>query len=139
MALRCACFVLRHSALLRTRPRWTSTAPDNETWSNRLRRLATTYGPLALGFHIGVEVLVFGGFYYGVTHDLDVPVLLAKVENLTGWAVPISPQASNLLVAYLLTTSLTGFPRTVLTVVATPWIAKRLGWKPMVPPRRPRA
>lgn len=82
--------------------------------------------------------VVLGGFYYAVTHDLDVASLLAYVEDLTGWRVPISPEASQFLVAYLLTTSLTGFPRTVLTVVATPYIARGLGWKSMMPTRRVR-
>lgn len=94
-----------------------------------MKNIAKRYGPVAIGFHLSVEAAVLGGFYFAVTHDLDVPALLDKVEGYTGMHVPISPTASNLLVAFLLTTSLTGLPRTILTVVATPWIARWIGWK----------
>ena len=63
---------------------------------------------------------------------MDVEALLAAFEQYTGLSTQgaISPGASSLLIAYCLTITLTGIPRTVLTLFATPWLAKRLGWRP---------
>mmetsp|Transcript_634 Transcript_634/g.811 ORF Transcript_634/g.811 Transcript_634/m.811 type:complete len:175 (+) Transcript_634:57-581(+) len=98
-------------------------------WTNRFKHLVSTYGPLALGFHFGVEAIVLGGFYWGVSNGLiDIKSLLDHFQSVTGTNVPIPGTASNILVSYILTTSLTGFPRTILTVVATPWLARRFGW-----------
>jgi hypothetical protein len=60
-----------------------------------------------------------------VENGLDVGSLLASVCEYTGYQIPVSPGTSAIAMAYLLTVSLTGFPRTVLTVVATPAIARR--------------
>jgi len=111
-----------------------SESSSSESWGARLRRLAATYGPLAIGVHLSVEAVVLGGFYWSLGNGLDVDVLAAEVEAATGFKVPLSPTASRALAAYVLTTTLTGFPRTILTVVATPWLAKRIGWKGF-PPR----
>jgi hypothetical protein len=35
-------------------------------WSQRMSRLVKVYGPVALGFHFGIEAVVFGGFYLAV-------------------------------------------------------------------------
>ena len=42
----------------------------------------------------------------------------------------VSPGAGSLVVAYALTVALTGIPRTFLTIAATPYIARKLGWRP---------
>ena len=107
---------------------------EDESWMSRLRGIAVTYGPLAIGFHLSVEAVVFGGFYTALGQGLDVTALLDKVEDFTGFQIPISPTASRAIAALGLTTSLTGFPRTVLTVLATPWLARRLGWNPKKKP-----
>ncbi|KAJ1452276.1 hypothetical protein M885DRAFT_620087 [Pelagophyceae sp. CCMP2097] len=109
-------------------------------WSQRMSRLVKVYGPVALGFHFGIEAVVFGGFYLAVENGLDVGSLLASVCEYTGYQIPVSPGTSAIAMAYLLTVSLTGFPRTVLTVVATPAIARRLGWSAKkLPPAPPAA
>ena len=42
----------------------------------------------------------------------------------------VSSGAGTLGVAYALTVALTGIPRTFLTIAATPYIARKLGWRP---------
>ena len=68
---------------------------------------------------------------------MDVEALLAAFEQYTGLSTQgasgngvVGAAASSLLIAYCLTITLTGIPRTVLTLFATPWLAKRLGWRP---------
>ena len=100
--------------------------------SERMKRLVSAYGPLALGFHVTTEVVVCGLFYVAVDHGLDVGALLRYVEALTGMDTShvVSPGAGSLVVAYALTVALTGIPRTFLTIAATPYIARKLGWRP---------
>ena len=100
--------------------------------SERMKRLVSAYGPLALGFHVTTEVVVCGLFYVAVDHGLDVGALLSYVEALTGMDTShvVSPGAGSLVVAYALTVALTGIPRTFLTIAATPYIARKLGWRP---------
>lgn len=107
-------------------------AERNLSYSEQLKRLLYAYGPLALGFHIGVEVVVLGGFYYAVSTGMDVAALLSMFHDATGLDTSdvLTPGASSLLIAYGLTITLTGIPRTVLTLVCTPLIARRLGWRP---------
>ena len=107
-------------------------AERNLSYSEQLKRLLYAYGPLALGFHIGVEVIVLGGFYYAVSTGMDVAALLSIFHEATGLDTSdvLTPGASSLLIAYGLTITLTGIPRTVLTLVCTPLIARRLGWRP---------
>ena len=104
----------------------------NLSYSEQLKRLLYAYGPLALGFHIGVEVVVLGGFYYAVSTGMDVAALLSMFHEATGLDTSdvLTPGASSLLIAYGLTITLTGIPRTVLTLVCTPLVARRLGWRP---------
>ena len=105
---------------------------DDLSYAEKLKRLVYAYGPLALGFHFGVEAVAIGLFYVAVREGMDVEALLAAFEQYTGLSTQgaISPGASSLLIAYCLTITLTGIPRTVLTLFATPWLAKRLGWRP---------
>ena len=100
--------------------------------SERMKRLVSAYGPLALGFHVTTEVVVCGLFYLAVDHGMDVAALLSYVEALTGMDTShvVSPGAGSLVVAYALTVALTGIPRTFLTIAATPYIARKLGWRP---------
>ena len=107
-------------------------AERNLSYSEQLKRLLYAYGPLALGFHIGVEVIVLGGFYYAVSTGMDVAALLSMFHEATGLDTSdvLTPGASSLLIAYGLTITLTGIPRTLLTLVCTPLIARRLGWRP---------
>ena len=100
--------------------------------SERMKRLVSAYGPLALGFHVTTEVVVCGLFYVAVDHGMDVAALLSYVEALTGMDTShvVSPGAGSLVVAYALTVALTGIPRTFLTIAATPYIARKLGWRP---------
>ena len=107
-------------------------AERNLSYSEQLKRLLYAYGPLALGFHIGVEVVVLGGFYYAVSTGMDVAALLSMFHDATGLDTSdvLTPGASSLLIAYGLTITLTGIPRTILTLVCTPLIARRLGWRP---------
>ena len=101
--------------------------------SEKLKRVIYAYGPLALSFHLGCEALAFGGFYVAVSNGaLDVDALLAAVEARTGVdaAAKLPPGASSAVVAYLLTGTLTGVPRTLLTLTATPVLARKLGWRP---------
>ena len=107
-------------------------AERNLSYSEQLKRLLYAYGPLALGFHIGVEVIVLGGFYYAVSTGMDVAALLSIFHDATGLDTSdvLTPGASSLLIAYGLTITLTGIPRTILTLVCTPLIARRLGWRP---------
>ena len=99
--------------------------------ANRARR----YGPLALGFHFGVEACVTGCFYVAIKYGLDVTSLLQFFHDCTGidTSKTLSPGSSTLVIAYALTGVLTGVPRTIFTVVATPAIARKLGWKPRKP------
>ena len=100
--------------------------------SERMKRLVSAYGPLALGFHVTTEVVVCGLFYLAVDHGLDVGALLRVVESMTGtdMSTVVSSGAGTLGVAYALTVALTGIPRTFLTIAATPYIARKLGWRP---------
>ena len=100
--------------------------------SERMKRLVSAYGPLALGFHVTTEVVVCGLFYLAVDHGLDVGALLRVVESMTGtdMSTVVSSGAGTLGVAYALTVALTGIPRTFLTIAATPFIARKLGWRP---------
>lgn len=98
--------------------------------SQRMKRLVSAYGPLALGFHMTMEATTCGLFYLAVDHGLDVGALLHSVEALTGYEVPLPAGGSSLVVAYALTVALTGIPRTFLTIAATPYVAKKLGWRP---------
>ena len=100
--------------------------------SERMKRLVSAYGPLALGFHVTTEVVVCGLFYVAVDHGLDVGALLGVVESMTGtdMSTVVSSGAGTLGVAYALTVALTGIPRTFLTIAATPYIARKLGWRP---------
>ena len=100
--------------------------------SERMKRLVSAYGPLALGFHVTTEVVVCGLFYVAVDHGLDVGALLRVVESMTGtdMSTVVSSGAGTLGVAYALTVALTGIPRTFLTIAATPYIARKLGWRP---------
>ena len=100
--------------------------------SERMKRLVSAYGPLALGFHVTTEVVVCGLFYVAVDHGMDVGALLRYVEALTGYdtSAVVSSGAGTLGVAYALTVALTGIPRTFLTIAATPYIARKLGWRP---------
>ena len=100
--------------------------------SERMKRLVSAYGPLALGFHVTTEVVVCGLFYLAVDHGLDVGALLRVVESMTGtdMSTVVSSGAGSLVVAYALTVALTGIPRTFLTIAATPYIARKLGWRP---------
>lgn len=111
---------------------WVAAEGRDLSMNQKLRRMVYAYGPLALGFHVVVEIATFGGFYYGVANGLDVEALLAAFESYTqiSMAETITPGASNALVAYLLTTGVTGVPRTILTLTATPIIARKLGWRP---------
>ena len=95
--------------------------------SERMKRLVSAYGPLALGFHVTTEVVVCGLFYLAVDHGMDVAALLSYVEALTGMDTShvVSPGAGSLVVAYALTVALTGIPRTFLTIAATPYIARK--------------
>lgn len=98
--------------------------------SQRMKRLVSAYGPLALGFHMTMEATTCGLFYLAVDHGLDVGALLQSVEALTGYEVPLPAGGSSLVVAYALTVALMGVPRTFLTIAATPYVAKKLGWRP---------
>jgi len=100
--------------------------------SERMKRLVSAYGPLALGFHVTTEVVVCGLFYVAVDHGLDVGALLRYVEAVTGYdtSAVVSSGAGTLGVAYALTVALTGIQRTFLTIAATPYIARKLGWRP---------
>ena len=100
--------------------------------SERMKRLVSACGPLALGFHVTTEVIVCGLFYVAVDHGLDVGALLRYVEAVTGYdtSAVVSSGAGTLGVAYALTVALTGIPRTFLTIAATPYIARKLGWRP---------
>ena len=100
--------------------------------SERMKRLVSAYGPLALGFHVTTEVVVCGLFYLAVDHGLDVGALLRVVESMTGtdMSTVVSSGAGTLGVAYALTVALTGIPRTFLTIASTPFIARKLGWRP---------
>ena len=102
--------------------------------SERMKRLVSAYGPLALGFHVTTEVVVCGLFYLAVDHGLDVGALLRVVESMTGtdMSTVVSSGAGTLGVAYALTVALTGIPRTFLTIAATPYIARKLGWRQKV-------
>ena len=82
--------------------------------SERMKRLVSAYGPLALGFHVTTEVVVCGLFYLAVDHGLDVGALLRVVESMTGtdMSTVVSSGAGTLGVAYALTVALTGIPRT---------------------------
>ena len=86
--------------------------------SERMKRLVSAYGPLALGFHVTTEVVVCGLFYLAVDHGLDVGALLRVVESMTGtdMSAVVSSGAGTLGVAYALTVALTGIPRTFLTI-----------------------
>ena len=78
--------------------------------SERMKRLVSAYGPLALGFHVTTEVVVCGLFYLAVDHGLDVGALLRVVESMTGtdMSTVVSSGAGTLGVAYALTVALTG-------------------------------
>jgi len=115
---------------------WVAAEGRDLSLSQKLKRLIYAYGPLALGFHLGCEALAFGSLYAAVSSGaIDVVALLASVEYHTGYdaAARISPGAGNAVVAYILTGTLTGIPRTVLTLTATPAIARKLGWRPKPP------
>ena len=76
-------------------------------------------------------------FYFAIDQGMDVAELLRNFHDLTGLDTTkvVSPGASKLPIAYALTVALTGIPRTFLTVLATPLIARKLGWQPKKGPK----
>ena len=102
----------------------------------RLKQTLARYGKTALCFHSSVWLSTWGCTYLALRTGVDVQALLASLpasltslagDSITG---PGSGGETAALVttSYLLTAT-TGPARGVLTVAATPLIAKKLGMK----------
>ena len=86
-----------------------------------VKKVIKRYGMIGLCFHTTCYICSLGCVYAALRSGLDFPESTAFIrENLN-----VSEEAGMLAVAWAINASLTSIPRTVLTVVATPIIAKR--------------
>ena len=92
----------------------------------KTEKVIKRYGMIGLCFHTTCYICSLGCVYAALRSGLDFPESTAFIlENLN-----VSEDAGMLAVAWAVNASLTSIPRTVLTVVATPIIAKRFfGYK----------
>ena len=101
----------------------------------RLKQTLARYGKTALYFHSSVWISTWSCTYLALRTGVDVQALLASLPaSLTSLGESITGPGSGGETAALVTTSYlltatTGPARGVLTVAATPLIAKKLGTK----------
>ena len=82
------------------------------------------YGVTAVAFHSTVYVTTLGSFYFAIENGFDTSSMLEQYLNIKIEDMPIPESAGNLALAYVSTAIATSLPRGMLTVAATPLLAK---------------
>ena len=96
---------------------------SNKSLAERLKHVMKRYGTTAVLFHSSVYVLSYSSVFLSIHYGLDAEALL---KSLGAGEIGIPAEAGEFAAAWAVT-AISGPPRGLLTVVATPLIARRFG------------